>query len=90
MAFGDREHIVLLVVDGRIALATFVDEVGSEFDDSRVPVEPQLDVLLGDAELQFLIEKIFVLGVQGRLDLSLGRSFVLEESWAECANRLLC
>ena len=90
MALSNWEDIVLVVIDCRIRLTTLVDKVSAKLDDSRIPVEPELDFLLRNAELEFLIKEIFFIFRFGRLDLSLGRSLILKQSGTKCTDRLLC
>lgn len=90
MTLSNREDIVLVVIDCRIRLTTLVDKVSAKLDDSRIPVKPELDFLLRNAELEFLIKEIlFIFGFR-RLDLSLSWSLILKQSGTKCTDRLLC
>jgi hypothetical protein len=78
MTLSNREDIVLVVIDCRIRLTTLVDKVSAKLDDSRIPVKPELDFLLRNAELEFLIKEIFLFFGFRRLDLSLSWSLILK------------
>lgn len=90
MTLSNREDIVLVVIDCRIRLTTLVDKVSAKLDDSRIPVKPELDFLLRNAELEFFIKEIFFIFGFRRLDLSLSWSLILKQSRTKCTDRLLC